>query len=67
MVNGALLYPSINLKNTTVVKESLLVYDNLYRIVPDEVTPEDDKEIEIFNYEYGLIKEISPKEYVRLC
>ncbi len=64
MVNGALFYPNIHLKNPEVVKESLLFYDNLYRIVPDEVSPEDDKEIEIFNYEYGLIKEISPKEYV---
>lgn len=65
MVNGALLYPNIHLKNSKIIKESLLFYDNLYRIVPEGIIPKDDKEIKHFNDEYNLIKEISPKEYVK--
>lgn len=64
MVTGALLYPNIHLKNAGTVKESLLFYEKLYRIVPEGITPEDNKEIENFNDEYDLIKEISPKEYI---
>jgi hypothetical protein len=64
MVNGALLYPNIHLKDSKTIKESLLFYENLYRIVPDGITPKDDEEIKNFNDEYNLIKEISPEEYV---
>lgn len=64
MVNGALLYPNIHLKNPTAIKESLLFYDNLYRIVPEGITPKDDKEIENFNDDYNLINEIRPEKYV---
>lgn len=65
MVNGALLYPNINLKDSKTIKESLLFYDNLYRIVPEGIIPKDDQEIKTFNDEYNLIKEISPEEYVK--
>ncbi|HEC75935.1 MAG TPA: hypothetical protein ENI33_01595 [Thermoplasmatales archaeon] len=62
---AALIYPNINLTNSKIVKESLLLYDNLYRIVPEDVIPQDNPDIEDFNREYGLIKEISPTPYTR--
>lgn len=62
---GALVYPNINLRRPDLIKESLLLYENLYRIVPEGIVPKDDKEIDEFNREYELIGEISPKQYVR--
>jgi hypothetical protein len=59
----ALLYPSINLTNIKTIKTFLLLYDDLYRIVPEGYRAKDDPEIEDFIAEYGKVSDISPAEY----
>jgi hypothetical protein len=61
--SSVLFYPNIELHDITLVKESLLLYDNFYRIVPNGITPEDDPEIKRFVDEYDLIKPIDPNPY----
>jgi hypothetical protein len=61
--NGVLLYPHINLNDTLLVKESLLFYDNIYRIVPQSHHPDDSKSIRKFIDDYGIIKNLDPKPY----
>lgn len=65
MIDSVLMYPNIHLKDTKTVKEGLLLYDNLYRIVPEEIEPDDIKEIQTFIEEYGLIKNIDPSNYIK--
>jgi len=63
-MDGALIYPYLNLTESAPIKELLFLYDNLYRIVPKDAIPEDDPEIKSFNNEYGIIKNISPDRYL---
>lgn len=63
--NSVLFYPNIELQDTTSVKEALLLYDTIYRIVPNEVIPNDYHEIKEFIKEYDLIKGIDPRPYTK--
>lgn len=65
MNGGVLLYPNINLANPELIKEALLFYGRLYRIVPKGIIPKDCEEIDVFNREYGLIKNITPDQYAK--
>ncbi len=65
MTDGVLLYPNINLTKPELVKEALLFYGKLYRIVPKGIIPNDCEEINVFNSEYGLIKNITPDQYAK--
>jgi hypothetical protein len=56
----ALYYPHINLTNKNWVKHALLYYDNISRIVPTSVNPEDSEEIIKIKYETGFIDDHSP-------
>jgi len=62
--SSVLLYPNIDLKDVAFVKEALLLYDNLYRIVPPGVEPNDHEEIQQCNEEYEIVSSINPEDYV---
>lgn len=56
----ALYYPHINLTNKNWVKYALLYYDNISRIVPSTVEPQDSEEIITIKNETGFIDDHSP-------
>jgi len=60
-----LIYPEISLNDPVTVKKALLLYDNLFRIVPEKQLIRDNKEIAEFNREYEIIKEIKPDGYTK--
>lgn len=59
----ALYYPHINLTNKNWIKHALLYYDNLSRIVPTRVEPQDSEEIIKIKYETGFIDDHSPDNW----
>ena len=61
--SSVLLYPNIELKNPTLVKEALLLYDNVYRIVPSDYNPVDHPEIQQCNEDFEIVATIHPEEY----
>lgn len=73
--NSILYYPHIEFKNEAWVKSSLLLWDHVYRIVPDGYTPEDSYEIKALIDE-GLVRNIkldekdrrdTADEFLNLC
>ena len=60
---SVLFYPHIELKDVTSLKESLLLYDNFFRIVPNGVVPNDNPEVKEFIEDYDLVKPIDPGKY----
>ena len=61
--SSVLLYPNIELKDPILVKEALLLYDNLYRIVPSDYKPNDHPEIQQSNVDFEIVAPIHPEEY----
>jgi hypothetical protein len=61
--SSVLLYPNIELKDPLLVKEALLLYDNLYRIVPSDYKPNDHPEIQQSNVDFEIVASIYPEEY----
>jgi len=61
--SSVLLYPNIELKDPILVKEALLLYDNLYRIVPSGYKPKDHPKIQQCNEDSEIIAPIYPEEY----
>lgn len=61
--NSVLFYPHIELHDVTLLKESLLLYDNFFRIVPNGFIPNDHPEVKEFIKEYDLVKPIDPGRY----
>ncbi len=59
----ALYYPHINLTNKNWIKHALLYYDNISRIVPSTVDPQDSEEIIKIKYETGFIDDHSPDHW----
>lgn len=64
MIDSTLIYPNIHFKDSKSVKEALLLYENLYRIVPEDVKPEDCEEIRKLIQNYDVIKDITPSKYI---
>ena len=62
--SSVLLYPNIELKDPILVKEALLLYDNLYRIVPSDYKPKDHPEIQQCNVDSEIVASIYPEDYV---
>jgi len=62
-LSSVLLYPNIELKDPILVKEALLLYDNLYRIVPSDYKPNDHPEIQQSNADFEIVASIYPEEY----
>lgn len=73
--NSILYYPHIEFQNEAWVKSCLLLWDHVYRIVPDGYTPDDSDEIKAL-VDAGLVRNISLddkdrgetfEEFLRLC
>lgn len=63
MNKDALYYPHIALGNPTWTKAMSLLYENIYRIVPDNVIPEDSAELQALLEEGSVGKMINPASY----
>lgn len=63
-MKNALYYPHIALKNSRLIKAMALYYDNIYRIVPSHVEPDDPEELKPLLEEGHIGKKINPLEYV---
>ncbi len=73
--NSILYYPHIEFQNEAWVKSSLLLWDHVYRIVPDDYNPNDSDEIKAL-IDYDLVRNIKPddrdredtfEEFLKLC
>ncbi|MCU8005799.1 DUF6236 family protein [Shewanella sp. SM96] len=63
MKNDALFYPQISLDNPRLIKSMALLYDNVYRICPDNVIPDDHPELQALLEEGSIGKIIDPSKY----
>jgi len=62
MPTSALAYPNISFADPSPVRMGLLLWDNMYRIVPPGVVPHDNPEVEEFA-DRGFIVSLSPERY----
>jgi hypothetical protein len=63
MENDALFYPQIGLNNPTLVKSMALLYDNVYRICPNEVIPDDHPDLAPLLEEGSIGRIVDPSNY----
>ncbi len=63
MQKDALYYPHIGLHNSAWIKSMALFYENIYRIVPDNVIPDDNEELQALLEEGSVGKMIDPSPY----
>lgn len=63
MQQNALYYPHIGLHNPSWIKAMALFYDNIYRIVPDNVIPDDAAELHPLLEEGSIGRMINPIGY----
>lgn len=63
MQQNALYYPHIGFHNAAWIKAMALFYDNIYRIVPDNVIPEDAEELNPLLEEGAIGRMINPATY----
>ena len=63
MIKDALYYPRINFLEPNWVKGMALFYDTIYRIVPDNVIPDDPEELQPLLENPSIGKMIDPSRY----
>ncbi|KAB0671699.1 hypothetical protein F6V30_03730 [Oryzomonas sagensis] len=63
MEQNALFYPHIGLHNPSWIKAMALFYDTIYRIVPDNVIPDDSPELQPLLEEGSIGRMIDPAKY----
>lgn len=63
MINNALYYPRIDFENPNWLKGVSLFYENIYRIVPDNVIPDDPEELQPLLEDPSVGKMIDPSKY----
>jgi len=63
MQQNALFYPHIGLKNPSWIKAMALFYDNIYRIVPNNIIPDDSEELQALLEEGSIGRMIDPANY----
>lgn len=63
MQNNALYYPHINFHDSAWLKSMALLYDRIYRIVPNNVKTEDDNELMPLLEDDFIGKAINPAAY----
>lgn len=56
----AVYYPYLQLRNSTWLKVAALYYDQLDRIVPPGVVPEDNRTVKALNEHFGFVNNIDP-------
>lgn len=64
-MKNALYYPHIAFKNPGWIKAMALYYDNVYRIVPNNIVPDDSDELKPLLEEGCIGKAISPAKYAK--
>ncbi|MFT5730786.1 MAG: hypothetical protein ACI8PB_004976 [Desulforhopalus sp.] len=63
MINNALYYPHIAFSNPSWLKSMALFYDSIYRIVPNNIIPEDNEELQPLLEDPSIGKMIDPARY----
>ena len=64
-IEDALYYPEISLRNPNLIKGMALFYDNIYRIVPESLYPDNDHpDLQALIEEGSIGRSLSPKKYV---
>ena len=63
MEQNALYYPQIGFHDPSWIKSMSLFYDNIYRIVPDNVIPNDSEELRALLEEGSVGRMINPANY----
>lgn len=64
-MNNALYYPHMAFKSSSMIKSMALYYDNVYRIVPRDIVPNDPDELKPLIEEGCIGKNIDPAEYAK--
>lgn len=62
-MKNALYYPHIAFRDPRWIKAMALYYDNVYRIVPRDISPNDPEELKALLEEGSIGKKINPAEY----
>jgi hypothetical protein len=65
MQNDVLFYPQISLTNPKLIKSLALLYDNVYRICPNNIVPEDHADLNELLAEGCVGKTIDPTNYAK--
>ncbi|WP_295441651.1 DUF6236 family protein, partial [uncultured Thiodictyon sp.] len=65
MQQNALYYPHIALQDPSWIKAMALFYDNIYRIVPDNIIPDDSEDLAALLEEGSVGRMIDPANYSR--
>lgn len=63
MIKNALYYPQVNFIDPNWIKGMALFYENIYRIVPDNVIPDDPKELQPLLEDPAIGKMLDPARY----
>ena len=63
MQKNVLYYPHIGLRNASLTKALALLYDHVYRIVPENVIPDDNEQLKPLLEEGSVGKMIDPAPY----
>ena len=65
MLDNALYYPYISFRDATWIKSMALFYDRIYRIVPDNIVPDDANELQPLLEDENIGRMIDPVIYTR--
>jgi hypothetical protein len=65
MQNNALYYPHISLMDDNWIKAMSIFYENIYRIVPDGIIPDDNPNLQPLLEEGSIGRMINPSRYAR--
>jgi len=63
MIKNALYYPHISFQSSAFVKGLALFYENIYRIVPDNIIPDDPEDLQPLLEDDAIGKMIDPVKY----
>lgn len=63
MFTNALYYPYINFNNPTWLKSMAMIYDHIYRVVPNDICPEDDFSLQALLENPAIGRPIDPLPY----
>lgn len=63
MLQNALYYPHIGFHDPSWIKAMAMYYDNIYRIVPNNIIPDDSEELQALLQEGSIGKMVDPADY----
>ncbi|MBP2659525.1 MAG: hypothetical protein H6Q69_2557 [Firmicutes bacterium] len=65
MFKNALYYPHMTFQNPSWLKAMAMYYENIYRIVPDNIIPDDPEELQPLLEDSSIGKMLDPIRYAR--